>query len=240
MKRISFSIIIVFFGINSWSQGRIPMLGETAPSFKAETTNGKINFPEDFGDSWKMLFSHPKDFTPVCTSEILQLAKMQNDFNDLGVKIAIISIDDVSTHQEWKRLMEDILSEGTNQVKIDFPLIADNSTQVSNKYGMLHAWENETRDVRGVFIIDPQNTIRSINFLPMDIGRNLEELKRIILALQTSEKDQVLIPANWEYGGDVLMKFDPFTDANLKDNPKLGDQYYKVGVNMWYKRAVSN
>jgi peroxiredoxin (alkyl hydroperoxide reductase subunit C) len=216
------------------------MLGETTPSFIAETTNGKIEFPKDFGNSWKMLFSHPKDFTPVCTSEILQLAKMQDEFDKLGVKIAIISVDDLSSHNAWKQYMEGILLESKDSVKINFPFIADNGGRVSDKYGMLHAWENETRDVRGVFIIDPENVIQSISFYPMNIGRNLEEIKRVIIALQTSEKDQVLTPANWNYGDDVLMKFLPYSESDLIENPDLKDQYYKVGVNMWYKKVSTD
>jgi peroxiredoxin (alkyl hydroperoxide reductase subunit C) len=240
MKKISLIVIVAFCAISVWSQSRIPMLGETTPSFIAETTNGKIEFPKDFGNSWKMLFSHPKDFTPVCTSEILQLAKIQDEFDALGVKIAIISVDDLSSHNAWKQYMEGILQESKDSVKINFPFIADNGGRVSDKYGMLHAWENETRDVRGVFIIDPENVIQSISFYPMNIGRNLEEIKRVIVALQTSEKDQVLTPANWNYGDDVLMKFLPYSESDLIENPDLKDQYYKVGVNMWYKKVSTD
>jgi len=216
------------------------MLGLTAPSFTAETTQGKLEFPKDFGNSWKMLFSHPKDFTPVCTSEILQLAKMQDEFDKLGVKIAIISVDDLASHNAWKQYMEDILLESKESVKINFPFIADNNLKVSNQYGMLHAWENQTRDVRGVFIISPENIIESISFYPNNIGRNIEEIKRVIVALQTSEKEQVMTPANWKYGDDVLMKHEPFSESELLENPDLKDQYYKVGINMWYKRVTTD
>lgn len=238
MKKISLLATLAFCTISVWSQNGIPMLGETAPSFTAETTNGKIKFPEDFGSSWKMLFSHPKDFTPVCTSEILELAKMQDEFDDLGVKIVIVSIDELATHNQWKQYMEDLLlqSEG-NTVKIHFPFISDNNAKVSNQYGMLHAWENETRDVRGVFIISPENKIQSISFYPNNIGRNLEEIKRVVVALQTSEKNQVSTPANWNYGDDVLLQHLPFSELDYSENPDLQSQYYKVGVNMWYKRV---
>lgn len=180
--------------------------------------------------------SHPKDFTQVCTSEILALAQMQEEFLELGVKLAVISTDDLRSHFEWKLLMEDILLENGNPVKIEFPFIEDHNTRISNKYGMLHAWEIPTRDVRGVFIIDPDNIIQSINFYPINIGRNLEEIKRAVMALQTSEQDQVLIPVNWKPGDDVMMKYVPYSEKELADNPGLKDQYYKVGVNMWYKK----
>jgi peroxiredoxin (alkyl hydroperoxide reductase subunit C) len=237
MKKISLVFSILFISLIAWPQGRIPLLGETAPSFIAETTNGKINFPKDFGNSWKMLFSHPKDFTPVCTSEIMGLAKMQDDFDKLGVKIAIISVDDLTSHLSWKQYMEDLLlSETGDSIKIKFPFIADNNVRVSNYYGMLHAWDNQTRDVRGVFIISPENKIESIMFYPNTVGRNLEEIKRTILALQTSEKEQVMTPANWKYGDDVLMKTIPYQESDLVNNPGLKDKYYLIGINMWYRK----
>lgn len=230
-------IIILFVSLLSRAQGSIPMLGETAPSFIAETTNGKISFPKDFGTSWKILFSHPKDMTPVCTSEIMALAKMQDDFDRLDTKIAIISVDDLTSHFAWKKYMEDILLQNTKDtIDIKFPFIADNNLKVASEYGMIHAWENQTRDVRGVFIIDPENKIRSISFYPNTVGRNLDEIKRVIIALQVSEKDQVMTPANWNYGDDVLMKHIPYDESDLIDNPGLKDKYYLVGVNMWYKK----
>ena len=237
MKKIGLLLLSALFGTLVWSQTGIPLIGQTAPSFTANTTNGKLHFPEDFGDSWKILFSHPKDLTPVCTSEILELAKMQDEFSDLGVKIAIISVDNVSTHLQWKGLMEDILREDSDSIKINFPFIDDSNVKVSNRYGMIHAWENPTRDVRGVFVIDPENVIRTINFYPMNIGRNLKEIKRSIVALQTSEKENIMTPANWNKGDDVLMRSVPYTEAELMENPDLQNQYYKVGVNMYYKRG---
>lgn len=216
------------------------MLGEQAPSFKAETTMGEISFPEDYGSQWKILFSHPKDFTPVCTSEILELTKMQQDFEKLGVKLAVISTDDLASHFAWKQLLEDILSESDVAETVNFPLIDDNNGRVSNKYGMLHAWEDYTRDVRGVFIIDPDNKIQSINFYPVSVGRNMEEIKRVVTALQLSQEKNVMTPANWKYGDDVMMKFVPYSQQDLKNDPTLKDQYYKVGINMWYKREPAS
>ena len=236
MKKLGLLIIAVFIGIIVWSQKSIPMIGQIAPSFTANTTNGKLEFPEDFGKNWKILFSHPKDFTPVCTSEILGLAAMQDEYNDLGVSIAVISVDDVATHTQWKQSLEDLLATKDGSVKIDFPFIDDANAKVSYRYGMLHSWGNITRDVRGVFIIDPDNVIQAINFYPLNIGRNLEEIKRIIIALQTSREQNVLTPANWEKGDDVLMPFIPYSEEEYKNNPELQKEYYKVGMNMYYKR----
>ncbi len=240
MKKLGLLLIAIFIGIMVWSQNRIPMIGETARSFTANTTNGKLEFPGDFGNNWKILFSHPKDLTPVCTSEILELAKMQDEFSDLGVKIAIISVDDVSTHLQWKHLMEGILQDGTDSVKIEFPFIDDSNAKISNRYGMIHAWENPTRDVRGVFVINPENVIQTINFYPMNIGRNIKEIKRSIVALQTAKEDNVLLPANWNEGDDVLLPYVPYSKSDLVESPDLENQYYKVGINMWYKRGTGN
>lgn len=236
MKKPGLLIIAVFIGIMGWSQNSIPMIGQTAPSFTANTTNGKLVFPDDFGKNWKILFSHPKNFTPVCTSEILGLAAMQDEFKDLGVSIAIISVDDVAAHAQWKQSLEDMLEKKEGSVKIDFPFIDDANATISYKYGMLHTWDNITRDVRGVFIIDPENVIQAINFYPLNIGRNLDEIKRAIIALQTSREQNVLTPANWKIGDDVLMPYIPYSEEEYKNNPELQKQYYKAGMNMYYKR----
>ncbi len=142
---------------------------------------------------------------------------MQSEFEELDVKLAIISTNDLDSHSQWKLLMEIILRENGSSEKIEFPLIEYDGAWISNKCGMLHAGENPTRDVRGVFIINLSNEIKSINFYPITIGRNKEEIKRIIFAFQTSEQDQVLIPANWEVGDDVLMKYVPYSESELAD-----------------------
>ncbi len=242
MKTLSLFLVILFCASISHAQNIIPLIGNSAPSFEATTTNGKLAFPEGFGSSWKILFSHPKDFTPVCTSEVLELAKMQNEFKDLNVEMAIISVDDLQTHQQWKQHMEDILKNQDNEIKIEFPFIDDSKTRISRKYGMLHAWDtwdSKIRDVRGVFIIDPENNIQSIVFYPMNVGRNMEEIKRVVMALQTSRKENVLMPANWKPGDDVLMpympKIDPDLLTNSKDNPEI--EYYKIGINLYYRKG---
>ena len=221
------------------AQGTIPLIGNRAPSFEANTTNGKLVFPEDFGESWKVLFSHPGDFTPVCTSEILELARMQDEFEKLNVKLAIISTDDLKTHHQWKQSMEDILQKENNNDSISFPFIDDSKARISNKYGMLHAWDNKTRDVRGVFVVGPDNVIKSVNFYPNNIGRNVVELKRLLVALQTSEQYNVFTPVNWAVGDDVLLPYQPTLNSDTTLNTEFKDNYYKVGINLWYKRGSS-
>lgn len=190
---------------------RIPLIGEEAPSFIAESTNGTINFPSDYGKNWKILFSHPADFTPVCSSEILELATMQNDFDKLNVKLVILSTDNLERHYSWKRTLETLATNGREPVKIKFPLIDDKSRIICRMYGMISPNVNSTRAVRGVYIISPENRIESINFYPMSVGRNMEEIKRTVIALQTTHSMQVLTPANWHIGDDVML---PYLDRN--------------------------
>lgn len=210
-KKIIISIVLFFTVIQLWSQenytSRIPLIGEDAPSFTAESTNGQITFPDNFGSKWKILFSHPADFTPVCSSELLELAQMQNEFDKLGVKIAVISTDTLYKHISWKKSLETLKYKDRDPVKIDFPLIDDKSCYASKKYGMLHSPTSTVKDVRGVFIIDPRNKVRAIYFYPMEIGRNMEEIRRTIVALQTADSHKVLTPANWKPGDDVLMSY---------------------------------
>lgn len=237
MKKISLLAMVLFCGTIAWSkENGIPLIGEKAPSFTANTTNGTINFPEDFGKSWKILFSHPKDFTPVCTSEVLQLARMQDEFEALNVKVAVISTDVLSQHVMWKKSIEEIKQNDKNSVAIKFPLIDDSKIVVSKLYGMIQEASSTTKDVRGVFIIDPDNNIQAINFYPMKVGRNMDEIKRIVEALQTVTESKVLTPANWKPGDDVLLPFSPYPNKELEANADLMKLFYNVGPVMWYKK----
>ncbi len=236
MKTLSLIISAVFCALTIWSQNTIPLIGDKAPSFEANTTTGKLIFPDDFGNNWKILFSHPRDFTPVCSSEIFQLAQMQEDFAALGVKVAIISTDDITTHQRWKKSIEDIDQDGIKPVTIDFPLIDDFNSNISRMYGMIHKENGNVKDVRGVFIIDPNNTIEAIVFYPMKVGRNMEEIKRAIIALQTVNTHEST-PVNWKPGDDMLMAASPHLNPSLTDSTEIRRLYYNVGPIMWYKRG---
>ena len=240
MKKLILSIVSFILCVGTvLSQGnKIPLIGSKAPSFTVESTNGKITFPQDFGKSWKILLSHPQDFTPVCSTELLELAYMQKEFEDLGVKIAVISTNDLALHKMWKAHLEALDYKGRGQQKIDFPLIDDHQFVASKMYGMLHDPVSTSKDVRGVYIIDSKNIVRSINFYPMQVGRNMKEIERIVEALQTSDNETVLTPANWKPGDDVMVGHFPYTDKQLADNPALKDKYYSVGDRMWFKKAT--
>ena len=194
-----------------WAQSddksRIPLLGEEAPVFTAQSTNGTIKFPNDFGRKWKVLFSHPADFTPVCTSELMSLALLQKDFNDLNVSLVVISTDSLYIHSLWVKSMEEMMSKNNNPVKINFPLVDDSRHTVGWKYGMFTASNESFKAQRGVFIVDPQNKIRAVTFYPINVGRNMDEIKRTVIALQTADNNTVLMPANWKPGDDVLLPY---------------------------------
>lgn len=183
---------------------RVPLIGEAAPEFRAITTMGKVNFPKDYSGKWVILFSHPADFTPVCTTEFITFAKMSDEFKAINTELIGLSIDSLHSHLAWAKSIESIDWNGNGSVKINFPIIADISMDVANKYGMLHAVAN-TQTVRAVFIIDPEGIIRSILYYPMSAGRNFDEIKRLLLALQKHDSDNVSTPANWQPGDDVIV-----------------------------------
>jgi peroxiredoxin 2/4 len=223
MKRVLLISVLVLTVSALYSQDsntRVPVLGEQAPSVTVTTTNGKINFPSDFGKSWKILFSHPQDFTPVCSTELLELAYMQNDFDKLNTKLLVLSTDALYSHNDWKKALEEINYKNRGTVKINFPIAADENYQVSRKYGMIHNASNSTKTVRAVFIIDPDNVVQTILYYPMSVGRNIDEIKRTLIALQTVAKTDFSTPADWQVGNDVLMHTKPTADEIA--NPSNG------------------
>ncbi|HCC86229.1 MAG TPA: peroxiredoxin [Porphyromonadaceae bacterium] len=184
----------------------MPRIGDKAPSFTAKTTQGVINFPEDFAGKWKILFSHPADFTPVCTSEFMTFASMQKDFENLNCQLVGLSVDGLYSHIAWLRtIKEKIEYKGMKEVEVTFPLIEDITMEVAKKYGMIQPNENSTQAVRAVFFVDPKGIIRTIIYYPLSLGRNFDELKRILLGLQTADEFGVALPADWRPGDDVIV-----------------------------------
>ena len=245
MKKIILFAVSAFAVTQLWSQEpaenppedrnfRIPLIGAAAPSFTAESTNGRITFPGDFGQSWKILFSHPQDFTPVCSTEILELAYLQDKFDKLGVKIAVISTDPLSVHVQWKKALETLNLNNRGPVEIKFPIIDDENVAISKKYGMIHPETNSTKSVRGVFIIDPNNIVQAVYFYPMRVGRSTDELLRMVEALETTSESKVLTPANWKAGNDVLIPFAP--GKELLNAATTPDDYYELAWYMWFKK----
>ena len=178
---------------NNTNQEFIPMprIGDKAPSFKAVTTQGEINFPQDYSGKWVILFSHPADFTPVCTSEFMTFASMEEKFEKANCKLVGLSVDGLYSHIAWLRtIKEKIEYKGMKNVEVNFPLIEDITMDVAKKYGMMMPGESNTKAVRAVFYVDPKGIIRAIIYYPLSLGRNFDELYRALIAMQTADAFQ--------------------------------------------------
>lgn len=184
----------------------MPRIGDPAPPFKAVTTQGPINFPEDFKGSWVILFSHPADFTPVCTSEFMTFATLEEKFAQANCKLVGLSVDGLYSHIAWLRtIKEKIEYKGMKNVEVKFPLVEDITMEVARKYGMIQPGESSTKAVRAVFFIDPKGIIRAIIYYPLSLGRNFDELYRALIAMQTADAFGVATPADWQPGDDVIV-----------------------------------
>ena len=175
-------------------------LGDVAPNFKAQTSQGEIDFYEYVGDSWVVLFSHPADYTPVCTTELGRTASLKDEFDKRGVKIIALSVDPVDKHHGW---IKDI--NETQNVEVNFPLIADEDRKISEAYGMIHPNASATATVRSLFIIAPDKTIKLMITYPASTGRNFQEILRVIDSLQLTANYSVATPADWKEGEDVVV-----------------------------------
>lgn len=184
---------------------KMPLIGDDAPEFKAKTTQGDINFPGDYKGKWVILFSHPADFTPVCTTEFMTFAKMADEFKALNTELVGLSVDSIYAHIAWLRKIQELEWNGMKNIEVKFPLIEDIRMDVAKKYGMIQPGQSNTQAVRAVFIVDPKGKIRLILYYPLSTGRNFDEIKRVILALQKSDADSVATPANWRPGDDVIV-----------------------------------
>src|SRR5574344_1052841 len=184
----------------------MPRIGDKAPEFKAVTTQGDINFPGDYKGKWVILFSHPADFTPVCTSEFMTFASMADDFKKMNTELVGLSVDGLYSHIAWLRtIKEKIEYKGMKDIEVKFPLIEDITMEVAKKYGMIQPGESNTKAVRAVFIIDPKGIVRAIIYYPLSLGRNFDELYRAVVALQTADEFSVATPADWRPGDDVIV-----------------------------------
>lgn len=188
------------------NQIAMPRIGDAAPEFKAVTTQGEINFPKDYKGSWVILFSHPADFTPVCTSEFMTFAAMEDKFEKANCKLVGLSVDGLYSHIAWLRtIKEKIEYRGMKHVEVKFPLIEDITMNVAKQYGMIQPGESSTKAVRAVFFVDPKGIIRTILYYPLSLGRNFDELYRVLIALQTADAFLIATPADWQPGDDVIV-----------------------------------
>ena len=192
---------------------KMPLIGDKAPEFHASTTSGEINFPEDFLGSWVVLFSHPSDFTPVCTTEFVAFQNTISDFEKMNVRLLGLSVGGLSSHLGWL----DAIAKMPNGAEITFPVIDDLSMQIAKKYGMIHKKSADTHAVRAVFIIDTKSVIRAILYYPASLGRNMSEIWRMLVGLQTTDVFGVATPVNWMPGDDVLGAA-PTTAVAMRNN----------------------
>lgn len=202
---------------------RLPRIGEPAPAFEAETTFGTIRL-EDFKGSWLILFSHPADFTPVCTTEFVAFAEIHEELRKLGVELMGLSIDSGYSHIAWVRNIEEKFG-----VKIRFPVIADLDRKVATLYGMIMPGESTTETSRCVFLIDPNGVLRAMIYYPLTTGRNTQEILRVVKALQTSDEHKVATPANWQPGDPVIVpppKTQEGAEERLREGYDCKDWYF--------------
>jgi peroxiredoxin (alkyl hydroperoxide reductase subunit C) len=204
----------------------LPLIGDTAPAFKANSTKGDIKFPDDYWQKWVIFFSHPGDFTPVCTSEIMAFANMEDKFKELNCELLGLSVDGINSHISWIKDIKDIKYKNMENVNITFPIISDFNFEIAKKYGMIQKNSSSTRTVRAVFIIDPTHIIRAVMYYPETVGRNVNEILRTLIALQVHDSYQVSTPADWQPGDDVVIPPKNNHDAAMKFyNEQNGDYY---------------
>jgi len=190
----------------------LPRIGDRAPEFRAvSTVSGELNFSQWQGQDWVVLFSHPADFTPVCTTELIEFARQHERFRARGVKLIGVSVDSVHSHLAWLQNIKE-----RTGVSISYPVVADTDLRVSSLFGMIHPSASTTATVRAVFVIDPKRIIRALIYYPMNAGRNVEEIFRLVVALQTADKHACATPANWQEGEKVLLP-PPKTIAEVED-----------------------
>jgi len=215
---------------------KMPLIGEAAPAFTAVTTQGEINFPEDYAGKWVILFSHPADFTPVCTTEFMTFATMADEFKALNTELVGLSVDSLYAHIAWLRKIQELEWNGMKDVEVKFPLIEDIKMDVAKKFGMIQPGQSSTQAVRAVFVIDPEGKIRTILYYPLSMGRNFDEIKRIILALQKADKDSVATPADWRPGDDVIVPTAGSCGTAKERMENQGDDTYCLDWFMCFKR----
>ncbi len=207
---------------------QLPLIGEKAPSFVAETTQGVVHFPEDYKGKWVIFFSHPADFTPVCTTEFMTFAAMEDEFRALNAELLGLSIDSGYSHIAWLRtIKEKIEYRGMKGIEVNFPVISDLTMEVSKAFGMLQPAASNTQAVRAVFIIDPKAIVRAILYYPLSNGRNMDEVKRLLIAMQHSDEHNVATPANWQLGDDVIIP-PPGSCGTAKERVEKAGKDYKV------------
>lgn len=213
-----------------YAGANLPLIGDAAPEFTAQSTNGTIHFPTDYAGKWIVLFSHPSDFTPVCTSEFMVFQSMMDEFRELNTELVGLSVGTLASHLAWVGAIRDIEWKKMKNTEISFPIIDDMNMHVARLYGMIHPNASGSAAVRAVFIISPTGIIRAIIYYPAGVGRNFQEIKRLIIALQVNDEFGVSTPANWTPGEDILIS-SPATSSDMRGVKNRGAEY---DVKSWF------
>ncbi len=215
---------------------RMPLIGDKAPAFTAKTTQGPINFPADYAGKWVILFSHPADFTPVCTTEFMTFASMMNEFKAMNTELVGLSVDSLYAHIAWLRRIKELQWKNLKDIEVTFPLIEDITMEVAKKYGMIQPGQSNTQAVRAVFVVDPEGKIRLILYYPLSTGRNFDEIKRVIQALQKADADHVATPADWRPGQDTIVPTAGSCGVAKERMEKKSDDTYCLDWFLCFKR----
>ena len=216
---------------------KMPLIGDVAPSFTASTTNGTIKFPHDYLGHWVVFFSHPSDFTPVCTTEFIEFQRNITEFNRMNTKLLGLSVGALSSHLAWL----DAIEKMPDGIKINFSLIDDLNMKIARQYGMIHPHMSDTSAIRAVFIIDPHHIIRAIMYYPATLGRNTDEIKRALIGLQVADRFHVAVGANWMPGAPALTP-SPATAKQMRQSTQNNPwfiKYTKVNANDIYRKKTT-
>jgi len=205
----------------------MPRLGEPVPAFEAMTTKGKISFPDDYKGKWVILFSHPADFTPICTTEILTFGARTEEFRALNCELVGLSVDSRNSHIAWlKTIREKIEYKGMKDVKVGFPIIDDVAMKVASLYGMIQPGESQTAAVRAVFFVDPKGVLRAMIYYPLALGRNFDEIRRVLVGLQTIDAFGIALPADWRPGDEVIVPMKGDDQEKVPEGAKCYDWFF--------------
>jgi len=223
-------------GVPKKTGPKVVLIGDKAPAFEAESTSGPVKFPEEFAGRWVVLFSHPADFTPVSTTEIMRFAVMKPEFDKLHCALLGLSADTVESHMQWLKEASRIRLGKIANVKFDFPVLADPALEIAKSYGMVHPKTLRKATVRTVFVIDPKGVVRAKIAYPPNIGRDIDEILRLVTALQTSDHYEVATPANWRPGEDVILRPLPSEEENRARSRTESLDYHALAWFLCMKR----
>lgn len=219
---------------------RVPRIGDMAPEFHAVTTQGEVNFPKDYLGSWVVLFAYEADFTPVSTTEIMMLASMYQEFKAIGATIICISTDSIYSHIAWLRKIKELSWKEIKHIEIGFPLISDNTTEITRKYNMMYTNQSTAFKINSCCIIDPKGRLRLLHYDPTAVGRNSNEILRQLIALQKTDQDMIVTPVNWIPNEDIILTPPKACKAAIELNDNIKEGQYFLDWFLCFQQCTDN